>query len=393
MLASLVIPRFAYAVTAARLGVHSPGIAAAIAPDVTARDRIGDVSAAAAATGVANGMRLSEALALCPRLVLLPPDPAHVARKAEELVARLEDAGAAVEPLGPGQALLDARPIWRLYGGAGGVTGRLQQALPGARVGLAARRFTAILAANRARRHDPLIVEEHDQRRFLDPLPVELLARHGGIPPELTERLRSLGLESLGAVRALPHIALRDRFGPQGELAWQLAAGCDERGVSPRRIPAELRESLRLPDAASNIAALQHALWILVERLLGRPERAGRAPRALRLSARLVGGSSWTVDVPLREPTAERARLLLVLRGKLQELPGPAEELELELADLAPAVDQRSLLTVRDDLRHGRLEQAIAHLRATAGRDAALRVIEVDLDSRLPERRFGLVPR
>ena len=70
---------------------------------------VGEVSLAAEAFGVHPGMRLGEALARCPRLTLVPPDPAGVADFWERLLVRLESIGAAVEPERPGLVCFDAR--------------------------------------------------------------------------------------------------------------------------------------------------------------------------------------------------------------------------------------------------------------------------------------------
>jgi protein ImuB len=154
-----------------------------------------------------------------------------------------------------------------------------------------------------------------------------------------------------------------------------------------------LVESLELPDAVATEQALDHALRVLVERLLARPERRGREPRTVRLMARLVGGGSWERTTPLREPTADRDRLLMALVAKLRLLPAPADELAVELGDLAPGDRQQPLFREEGAVRAARLEAAARQVRAAVGDTSALRIVEVDGASRLPERRFGLVPR
>ncbi|HZO37029.1 MAG TPA: hypothetical protein VFB41_09165, partial [Solirubrobacteraceae bacterium] len=51
----------------------------ALAPEPGSEQRVGEVSPAAEAFGVRPGMRLGEALARCPQLALVPPDPVGVA--------------------------------------------------------------------------------------------------------------------------------------------------------------------------------------------------------------------------------------------------------------------------------------------------------------------------
>ena len=89
----------------------------ALAPEPGGRQQVGEVSLAAEAFGIHSGMRLGEALARCPRLTLVPPDPAGVADAWERLLVRLEAVGVAVEPERPGLVCFDARGLLRLHGG------------------------------------------------------------------------------------------------------------------------------------------------------------------------------------------------------------------------------------------------------------------------------------
>ncbi|MDF2749262.1 MAG: hypothetical protein K0T00_437, partial [Gaiellaceae bacterium] len=69
---------------------------AALAPLPGTEPLLGPVTAAAEAAGVEPGMRLGEALATCPQLVLVEQDPAAVEREWEGVLQRLEDSGFAV---------------------------------------------------------------------------------------------------------------------------------------------------------------------------------------------------------------------------------------------------------------------------------------------------------
>ena len=393
VIAALAIPRFAYTVVARRLGLRDPRAPAALAPEPGGPPRVGEPSAAASAAGVRGGMRLSEALALCPQLALLPPDPVAVEEATELLYTLLEDLGLPLEPAGPGRALLATDPVERLYGGRAAVLMRLQDAAPGSRIGAAPGRFPALAATRRARTGRPVSVTAPAVREFLAPLAIESLVEDGEVDPALVEALRRLGIDRLGRLEAIGRLQVRDRFGPAGEHAWRLASGDDRTPLRPRPVPEAMRETLVLPDAAVTEGTLDHALRVLIERLLQRPDRRGREPRTLRLGARLVGGGSWSVTAPLREPTADAGRIRLALQAKLRELPAPAEELTVEIARLAPGNRQVPLFREEGEARAARLQGAVSQVRAALGENAALHVVAVDESSRLPERRFGLAPR
>ena len=90
---------------------------AALAPEPGGVQKIGEVSLASAAFGAHPGMRLGEALARCPRLSLVAPDPAGAADRWERLLVRLESIGAAVEPERPGLVCFQADGLLRLHCG------------------------------------------------------------------------------------------------------------------------------------------------------------------------------------------------------------------------------------------------------------------------------------
>jgi protein ImuB len=389
----VLLPRFGLTI-AANDRQELLQVPAALAPDPGGVQVVGEVSLPAEAFGVHPGMRLGEALARCPRLTLVPPDPAGVADQWERLLVRLESIGAAIEPERAGLACFDARGLERLYGGIEGVLAAARRALrTPARYGVAASRFAAVAAATRARARRPVIVTGGRQaaREFLAGMPVALLRARPALA-ELPEALERLGVATLGELAALPPAALADRFGKAGLLAYELAVGGDG-ALRPRPASELVRESLELPEAGSGLQ-LERALGLLIDRLLARRERRGRTVRTVVISAVLVeGGGTWRQQVVFREALADPARMRLALAGHLAQMPAPAESLRLAVEQFGPPTrDQRGLLEDPAEARHARLREAIRQTRAAAGSDAALRVLEVDPESRVPERRVVLAP-
>src|SRR6266849_4090806 len=107
------------------------------------------------------GMRLGEALATCPELVLVEQDPAAAEQAWEEILRALEDSGFAVDPAGAGCVYFETRGVERLYGGLEPALRRALAAVGTAwdpRAGAAQRRFAALAAANVARPGQILVV-------------------------------------------------------------------------------------------------------------------------------------------------------------------------------------------------------------------------------------------
>jgi protein ImuB len=246
------------------------------------------------------------------------------------------------------------------------------------------------------------VVPVGSERDFLAPLPVALLdralrertaspGRDDARAGRLVATLERLGVDSLGDLAGLPRIAIADRFGVLGLEAHDLARGLDT-PLRPRTPHEDLVQAIGLPEAAYG-AQLERALDLLIERLLGDPRRAGRAIRSLGLEARLAGGGSWSATAVLRSASGSPERLRLALAPKLAQLTAPATALALRAVATAPSGGtQQALGEDPAERRRERLAEAIRQVRAAAGSDAVLRVLDVDPGSRVPERWAALAP-
>jgi protein ImuB len=366
---------------------------AALAPVEGTEPLLGPVTAVAAAAGIRPGMRLGEALATCPSLVLVEQDPARAEQAWEGVLRRLEDAGFAVEPDEPGCVYFETRGVERLYGG---LEEALERALAAvgtgweARVGAAERRFAALAAASVARAGQALVVSDERRSEFLGPLPLDLLP----LERERAGELRELGVRKLGELAKLPGDAVAERLGPIGHRAWSLAGGGAAASPKGRRPPAEIAEAIEFPDAVDNELTIRRALAALVDTILGRPERADRFVRKLAVTAKLVGGGSWRRTATLRDPTAERDRLRAALGPKLAELPAPVTALGLELVELTASRGHQLELVRTEGAQLGeRLHEGLRQVRAATGTGSVCTVVEVAPWSRIPEARALLVPR
>ncbi len=366
---------------------------AALAPPDGAEPLIGPVTAAAHSAGVRPGMRMGEALATCPRLVLVEPDPAGAEQAWDEIVRRLEDTGFAVESAQLGTAYFDTRGVERLYGGLEPALKRALAAVGShwdARVGAAARRFAALAAANVARPGQVLIVADERIEDFLAPLPLRLL----GLDERRREELEALGVKRVGQLAGLPGAAVAERLGPDGRSAWGQARGGRRGRIRGRRPPAEVSEALEFPEAVGNEFTLRRALATLIETALAREERADRFVRKVALSARLVGGASWRRTLTFRDPAGDAERVRIALAPKLHDLPAPVLALRLDLVELSEETG-RQLELVRPEGAElqTRLRDGLRQVKAATGGGAVANVVEVAPWSRIPEARALFVPR
>jgi protein ImuB len=365
---------------------------AALSPVAGTEPLLGPVTAAAEAAGVRVGMRLGEALATCPDLVLVERDPAAAEQAWEQILRALEDAGFAVDSAEPGCAYFETRGVERLYGGLDPALRRALAAVGpawDARIGAADRRFAALAAASVARAGQVLVVSDEQMPEFLAPLPLTLLP----LERERYQELEALGVRSLGQLAGLPGAAVAERLGPDGRRAWSLARGGPAARVRGRRPPAEIVEALEFPEAVGNELTLRRAFGALLDTIMARPERHQRFVRKVAVSARLVGGGSWRRTATLRDPSADRDRIRAALAPKLAELPAPVLELRLELVALSESDGAQLELVAAGAEDRARLSDGLRQVRASTGSGSVCTVVEVAPWSRIPETRALFVPR
>jgi protein ImuB len=393
--ACTLIPRFQLIAAISDKGILRR--AAALAPEPGAAQLIGEVTEAAEKFGLRPGMRMGEALSRCPELVLIPPDPERAESAWEEALRRLEGIGAAVESDRAGEAFFEAGGLEGMWGGLKGVLKRARGELGSStQLGIGPGRFCAYVAARSG-----ALVPDEAAAEFLHPMPVSLLCGHLWMArkpaadrdeeaDDLPNELERLGISTLGRLAGLPRDAVADRFGRLGLRALRLARGEDE-PLRPRPVREAIAVELELPEAVSG-QQLERALELLISRLLAHGERRGRTMRALRLSARLAAGGGWRRQIALRRASADRARLADALLPHLALLPAPAATLRLEAVALGPETGEQLTLASPEQERRRRISEAVRQTRSAAGADSVLRVLEVDPESRVPERREVLMP-
>lgn len=391
MIVAVHVPRLPLlvALLRARQPLDAP---VALGPPPGAPQVVGLCTPAAEAQGVRPGLRVGEALARCPDLALVVPDPEAAADAAERMVERLEGAGFAVEPIGSEGAAFDVRGTLRMHGGLDAALRRVRAALPvgaGGRIGAAPSLFAALQAAREAAPGRALVLSEDEVPGFLAPLPVDRLP----LDPALVEALSDLGLRTMGQVAELPRAAALDRLGFPGLDAWRRARGEPGRPPRPRVPPRPLRASVAFPEPVGALPALEAAARLLLGELGGAAAGRGAALRTLSLRARLADGGSWARDITLREATADRDRLAVAALPRLGELAAPVAELWIG-GDASGALGGHQLTAIPSpaEERRARAGEAVRQVRAALGDEAMLRIVEIEPWSRLPERRWALAP-
>ena len=334
-------------------------------PTLGDRRRVEMGCALATSFGVEPGMIVSQAIALCPSLVLCEPDPDfHDAARDRvlEVLRRLESDRRAVDRAGP-----DVRggrwartPVRSARAADRRAPGTARSAVAVARVERADRlRAGKVRGLGRGAGGGvggaggfrsagcaAVCVTPADLAAFLALQPVDVLP----VSPRVAGRLKRLGVRRLGQLVRMPEPALVSQFGADGRRALAWARGTRIDRVRPEAPARPIRVALDFPSPIGQLELLHAALDRLIGRALEHPRRRGKSVRGLRVSASLEDGGSWSIRAVAREPTSEPERLGAFLRSRIAlDRPRRAvETLRLELFRFGPASAQTGLFDPRE---------------------------------------------
>jgi len=345
-----------------------------------------DCSLGAEASGVRQGMRMSEAIGLCHRAVVLPPDLPHYQRRFDDVLDFLDGCSPVVDSSDLGTAYLSLHgPSLKLEPVADEVIASLHRRLGFmAAVGTAGGKFTARVAAQTMRPGLAKIVSPGQEASFL----ASLLVDHLPMSDSMRWRLGLLGLHTIGDIARLPLGAFQSQFGPEGRRCWELASGIDNEPLVPRVKEETVIRRLQLAARAVTLEAILVGVERLVYAAYASPDRRGRWVRRAVVRAVLDTGT-WELPVSFREALADPRDAWFAVKGAIARHPPerPVEELEVELVGLsAESGKQAGMLEGKGKLWR-QVEEAARQLRAQEGRAPIGKVVEVEPWSRIPERR------
>jgi DNA polymerase-4/protein ImuB len=328
----------------------------------------------------------------------------HYDERFARLLAALNEVSPVVEPGDLGLAYVGTDGLEGIYG----APGRIVEAIAcgvrsatctrntphAARVGWGFGKFTAWVAASRAKPGEAVIIPAGGESNFLAAQPIAVLP----LDPDTLRRLRQLGIRTLGALAALPEEAVTAQFGAVGRRLWRLAAGRTVEPVVGSIAPEPIVAALTFFTPVGERDLIERAIDQLIARALKDSRRIGWRVQAVRLVAEVEGGRSWLADLLLKDPTADGARIAAPLRTRLEQAPpaGAVTRLILELTAFAPGTTELQLFA-RDAVAAARagqrraLESAAREIHQRLKRTCLYHVIEVQPWSRLPERRYALI--
>jgi protein ImuB len=331
--------------------------------------RVVQASAAAADSGVAPGLPLNAALALCPGLIALERDETAEQATLERLAAWAGAFTSLVSLVPPAALLLDIRGSLRLFGGLEPLRARIRDALRATgHAGRDAVAPTPLAALWLARAGQAEAVTEM----------AALASRIGRLRPPVTgwpeatiTALRGLGVESLGDCLRLPRDGFARRIGrgPLADLDRALGRLPDPRPAF--RSPPHYRGTLELAAETADTARLALALRGLFAELEGFLRTRQRAASRLVIRLAHLRHPATELTLGLVRPGLEAAHFDALFTERLERLALPAPVISVALeAEPGEAFDPAVVGLFGDEPAGAAGLRLVERLRARLGREA-----------------------
>jgi len=285
----------------------------------------------ARAAGVRSGMPIGRAKALCPAMVVIPPDHQAYYEVSRQVMAIFADVTPLVEPVSVDEAFLDVAGAGRTGGRPGAIAARLRERIRDelqltATVGASSTKYVAKLASGLAKPDGLLIVPPADVIDLLHPLSVRAL---WGVGPAVEKTLLGLGLTTVGDVANTDRGWLIRRIGAAaGGKLHDLAWGRDERAVTPESTELSIGAETTFAVDSADAVFLRRELLGLADRTARRARAAGQQGRTVAIKIRFDDFTTISRSVTLPAPT-DLSRTIHAAAVELLDRLGPTRRVRL----------------------------------------------------------------
>ena len=260
--------------------------------------------------GVRSAMPMSQALRLCPHLIVLSQHRGDYSQRSREVMEILRDTAPDVEPLSIDEAFLD---VTILPEAIEVIARRLQErindelglpcSLGGAANKLVAKTANTVGKARQPKDNPPntiTVVAPGQERQFLASLPIREL---WGVGPKTAESLAALGLTTIGEIAAWSEEALTARLGKPGSDIWQRANGIDHRPVLPQGEAKSISKEVTFAKDIADADKLVLTLRRLADGVGRQLRKAGLAASTVKIKMRWPDFTTLTRQIKLDSPT------------------------------------------------------------------------------------------
>lgn len=253
----------------------------------------------ARAFGVKTGMRIFEARAACPELILVPASNRRYTHTSARIMAILHDFTPLVEVFSIDEAFLDVTGSLRLFGGAERISCLIKEEIRQrfgltCSIGIAPNKLLAKLASEMQKPDGLTVIRPEEVGRILERVPIRDLC---GIGAKTHRVLAGYGIRTCGELGRFPVDILTRRFGVVGERLHRMGLGQDDSPVVPAEEAADVKSVGHSTTLERDIDSREEILrWLLqLSEMVGRrARRHGVIGKTVTLTVRYADFSTFS---------------------------------------------------------------------------------------------------
>ncbi len=185
--------------------------------------------------GIHSAMPIFQARQRCRNLVIVPPRRKRYSELSRKIMTILREFSPLVEPISIDEAFVDITGCQRLHGACDNTAAAIKEKILRevgltCSIGVAPNKFLAKIASDLDKPNGLTVISEEQMPGFIDTLAIEKVP---GVGRQARKILYSLGISTLGQVRACPPSVLIKKLGKFGHRLMALSRGEDDSPVTP----------------------------------------------------------------------------------------------------------------------------------------------------------------
>jgi DNA polymerase-4 len=252
--------------------------------------------------GVRSAMPVARARRLCPHGIYIAPDMAHYRERSREVMALVGELGVPVEPVSLDEAYLDLSAVAAPVAAMTGLVRRISSELGlDASVGIGPNKLVAKVASDAEKPRGFVVLSQEQAAARFAREPPRLIP---GIGPRTGDRLRALGIETIGDLQRRPVAELTAAFGERLGASLQARAWFrDDSAVTTGRVAKSRSTETTFERDVSDRDTLERTLAEQARRLAHEVRARGVRGRTIGIKVRLDDFSTHTRARTLPEAT------------------------------------------------------------------------------------------